>query len=128
MEQVNNYLKKGALILVVVMLLVIPSLHVYSSIGSHQIVSSAITANKNHQILNIADHWFKNNKLLSEADCSYLLAIGLIQDETMRQAAIWSAVNLLGCVLKAQETQGHSLASKYVAKNYTKYDFSGFDN
>ena len=45
MKQVNNYLKNGALIIVVVMLLVIPNFHVYSSIGSYQIASSAISVN-----------------------------------------------------------------------------------
>ena len=48
MKQVNNYLKNGALIFVVFMLLAIPNLHVYSTIGSYQTSSSAITANKNY--------------------------------------------------------------------------------
>ena len=48
MKQVNNYLKKGTLILAIIMLLAIPNLPVYSSIGSYQTSSSAITANKNY--------------------------------------------------------------------------------
>ena len=32
MNQLNNYLKKGVLILVAAMFLVIPNLHIYSSI------------------------------------------------------------------------------------------------
>ena len=56
MNQLNNYLKNGALILVAVMLITVPNLNVYSSIGSYKIVSSAIVANKVHQPFPVSDY------------------------------------------------------------------------
>ena len=49
MYQLNSYLKKASLLVfAVLMFAVIPNLQVYSSIGSYQIGSTAITANKRY--------------------------------------------------------------------------------
>ena len=110
MEQINTYLKNGALILAVVMLLSIANLKVYSPIGSYTIVSHKITENKSYKSFSITDYntaFYYNDEL--PAELSYPLFEAVAE-------------------LFANQAEGHSLASKYVAKNYTKYDFSGFDN
>ena len=110
MEQVNNYLKKASLGLVLLMLVAIPNLNVYSSIGSYTIVSHKITENKSYKSFSINDYntiLYYNDGLHGEASSALAEAIARFF---------------------ANQAEGHSLASKYVAKNYAKYDFSGFDN
>ena len=48
MYQLNSYLKKASLVFVSLMFVAIPNLQMYSSIGSYQIGSTAITANKRY--------------------------------------------------------------------------------
>ena len=50
MNHSNNYFKKGVIILVATMLLTIPSLRVYSSVGSYQLSSQAVNANNYYNI------------------------------------------------------------------------------
>ena len=109
-----NYFKNGALILVVVMLITIPNLNVYSSIGSYQIVSSAITANKKHMLLEAKDN---HNSVLEDI-------------------ASLSGIAALPCEVMALVMEDHARAwnrgvyypKKHNTKPYAKYDFSGFDN
>ena len=128
MKQVNNYLKKGALILVAFMLLVIPNLHVYSSIGSYQIASSAIIANKNNKFFTI------NNYI----DCDFIInenettGQGKIIENHIAQypdiyAKALAHAKIIAEILSCSYN-GHFSTSKKPAKTYAKYDFSGFDN
>ena len=134
MKQINNYLKKGALILVAFMLLVIPNLHVYSSIGSYQIASSAIIANKNCSN--------KNNKFFSKNYICYndYLINGFYEDDRMGiivenhiaqypdiYAKALAHAKIIAEILSCSYN-GHFSTSKKPAKTYAKYDFSGFDN
>ena len=117
MNQLNNYFKNGALILVVVMLITIPNLHVYSSIGSYQIVSSAITANK------------KNNTDITKKETEATITVIQQLAEITGRAALPNYVVLLS--LQARGLLGHGklfCPKKHNTKTYAKYDFSGFDN
>ena len=113
-----NNLKKGVLILVAFMLLVIPNLHVYSSIGSYRIVSQSITANKNNASLaasRVNDIFMAQISAFSAEFVEANSHIATIPAEDMA----WLLANCL--------TQG-CYVSKHVTKHYAKYDFSGFDN
>ena len=112
MNQLNNYLKNGALILVVAMLITIPNMHVYSSIGSYQIVSSAIAANRVHQSFVISNYAntedFANVILAISGEVyEYAIAHGLLSDPS---------------------SYGYYPTCKTISKPYAKYNFSGFDN
>ena len=121
MKKINNYLKKGIISFVpIIMLLVIPNLDVYSSIGSYQSASRAITANKNYTFLNNADSWVKNKFSGKESIKGLLGIMGTdyfnnltLEDQGILEATAKMAAESLAAALKAQETQGHSLASKY---------------
>ena len=106
------YLKNGALILVAFMLLAIPNLHVYSSIGSYRVVSQSIKVNKNYTSFVVNEY---NNKVMELlATPSVTIILGISSEEMA-----WLLANCL--------TQG-CYVSKHVTKPYTKYDFSDFDN
>ena len=126
MKQVNNYLKKGALILMAFMLFVIPNLHVYSSIGSYQIASSAIIANKNNTPLNNINHSVNNKRIVNIFGVEVTMDGVTYTDYESYNGIITYIVGILNDE-KMQESQGCS-AFKYFTKPYAKYDFSGFDN
>ena len=111
MNQLNNYLKNGALILVAVMLITVPNLNVYSSIGSYKIASSAIVANKIHQPFPVSDYANIENMLGPFA----LTIEGL--EATAARALMGLPSSEVGCY-----------PTRSISKNYAKYDFSGFDN
>ena len=129
-----NNLKKWALILVAFMLLVIPNLHIYSSVGSYHIVSQAITANKNYQTLSVNDYWLKNmyGKILYNGVDIYDIISNLTEDlESVTGSRLMLMHPQIIAELNAKEvqrakTQGYS--GKPITKPYAKYDFSGFDN
>ena len=117
MNQLNNYFKNGALILVVVMLITIPNMHVYSSIGSYQIVSSAaIVANKVHQPFPVSDYANITDLggifAISSEAVEYGIAHGLLSDPSSYDPSSY----------------GYYTTRGSISKNYAKYDFSGFDN
>ena len=112
MKEVNDYLKKGAIILVVGMLLAIPNLHVYSSIGSYQTKSKAITANKNHQLFEITNCYGQDVLVAAALPAKYSVDIARAFAKFMVRD-----YHAYDCSLPKQ-----------VMKNYAKYDFSGFDN
>ena len=112
MNQLNNYFKNGALILAVVMLITIPNMHVYSSIGSYQIVSSAaIVANKVHQPFPVSDY----------ANITDLGGIFAISSEAVEYGIAHG-------LLSDPSSYGYYPTRGSISKNYAKYDFSGFDN
>ena len=107
-----NNLKKGVLILVAVMFLVIPNLNVYSSIGSYQNASLAIVANKSNCI-SIGKCTCGNGVVSFQLPCSVEVTEQLIQDTL---DYIHSRM------------QGDSKQHNPIAENYDKHDFTGFDN
>ena len=116
MKQVNNYLKNGVLILVAGMLLAIPSLNVYSSIGSYQSSSSAIVVNVDYK---------KHSHVIGKALLAPFDLYGMSKEEFMELAAILADQDTP--IANISTTCGyHPLSLK--TKNYAKYDFSGFDN
>ena len=116
MEQVNNYLKKASLGLVLLMLVAIPNLNVYSSIGSYQITSLAIMANKkrSHVFTTSLCH---PSPLYIEDTESYVRQIMEGLPETMKNMFMVFSSNSKPVSI-----------SNYLTENYPKYDFSGFDN
>ena len=117
MNQLNNYFKNGALILAVVMLLAIPNLHVYSSIGSYKIASSAIAANRVHQSFAVNDYANIITEIggifaISREVVEYGIAHGLLSDPSSYDPSSY----------------GYYTTRGSISKNYAKYDFSGFDN
>ena len=125
MKQVNNYLKKGTLILAIIMLLAIPNLPVYSSIGSYQTSSSAITANKNYMSFAAANGTTIDMiaDLLTNPSVSLRLALPVeVVEQMLLNYDMWIAE------LQTNRAHGLPSASKPISKPYAKYDFSGFDN
>ena len=109
MKKSKNYFQKSAIILSAFMLLTIPNLNVYSSIGSYQKASKAIMVNKGGRNL-----IGRNDKV----DSRDLTVLSYIDEH---------GVKTIGFPMIITITCGvHSLLSK--AKSYAKYDFSGFDN
>ena len=124
MKQTNEYLKKGTLILAIIMLLAIPNLPVYSSIGSYQTSSSAITANKNYMSFAAANGTTIDMiaDLLTNSSISLRLAHSTDLYSNAIERIMANEAN------QAHGHHGHPLASRYATETYAKYDFSGFDN
>ena len=117
MYQLNSYLKKASLlVLAVLMFIAIPNLEVYPSIGSYQTGSTAITANKRYQPIKINNA----NNIADVVVFQHTAALPAEQVlDAIRGWARAIARDYNGCLCPS---------SKDTAKNYTKYDFSGFDN
>ena len=111
MNHLNNHFQKGIIILVIA-ILIISSMHTYSSVGSYQTVSSwAIKANENHELQKILP---KKSYLLFTAPA---LAFELFTS---------LAILAVGVVLASGLTTPND--KPVFNKNYEKYDFSQFDN
>ena len=120
MKPVNSYFQKASIIFIVIMLLVILNLHAYSAVGSYQTVSMAITANESYQPLVVNDDLFETRSVtINDINSRY---------DASRYNDHQSIFDVLGADdLKA--IIGHfASGSKHIVKDYTKYDFSGFDN
>ena len=113
MKHLNNYLQKGVVILIATMLLVIPNMNVYSSIGNYETSSSAIIAN------NDQEHPKKIN------DRPFFPAFALVG--IIIGAVVAGSVGAVVGTELASEF-GSSQPSYVVDENYVKYDFSQFDN
>ena len=117
MNQLSSYLKRGVLILVASMLIIIPNLDVCSSIGNYQAVSSAIKANDRY-----AHHNSSNDRLL-----------------WFPAAVIGGVIGIVGVVVSVvvvtAAVEYHQMGSKTIPSSlnrfrvhYAKHDFSQFDN
>ena len=128
MKKSINFFQKGVIILVATMLLTIPSLRVYSFVGSYQLSSQAVNANNYYNI-----HTGKKGIRNLPAIIAITAAIGII--------AASAAVSLAVTELHLQQhLQGHMdetdnygiinpvLEHNSLNENYTKNDFSKFDN
>ena len=116
MDYLINHFKKVLIIFIVIMLLIIPNMHVYSFIGRYETSSQAITANSYY------------NSLLDSHEktvCCWPGAVGLGAFAVLAIATI-----VAGIAIKAIEDHGGNKALLYNSfdENYTKYDFSYFDN
>ena len=115
MNQLNNCnLKKVTLILIAVILLAIPNIHTYSFIGSYQKTSKAITANK---------------KYLCLANDNRKIVISLVSSCLHAPIMIVEGIcYYYNGHYTSQERQGDSKQHNPIAEQYSKYDFTGFDN
>ena len=112
-----NNLKKRVLILVAGMLLAIPSLNVYSSIGSYKTSSSAIVVNVDYK---------KHSHVIGKTLLAPFDLYGMSKEEFMELAAILADQDTPIANISTTCCGYHPLSLK--AKTYAKYDFSGFDN
>ena len=116
MYQLNSYLRKvSLLVLAILMFIAIPNLEVYPSIGSYQTGSTAITANKRYQPIKINNANNIADALAPRAALPAEEVLAAIRDWARAKGRYYYD----GCLYPS---------SKDAAKNYTKYDFSGFDN
>ena len=125
MNHSNNYFKKGVIILVATMLLTIPSLRVYSSVGSYQLSSQAVDAN-NYYNIHTEKKGFRN-----------LPAVAAV---ALTGAIIMVSIAASASVSQLQQSQSHmddsygdfiinpALEPNPLNENYAKHDFSEFDN
>ena len=125
MKKLNHYfqkisLKSIALILVATMLLTIPRMNVYSVIGSYQRTSMAITASNNFQL-----HKFGDKKtlivpsFLEVLEAAFFVVIGLLGIVGISAGAVAIAVDQC-------KGKQHPIYPNHI--NYSKYNFSQFDN
>ena len=112
MNQSKNHFQKGVLILVIAMLFTIPSLQLYSAIGSYQTTSQSIVANKNYDKKQGTGtpKSFWNKSTLVAGLVAGLLGIAVYASKRAYDNG------------KAKPTH-HAFDA-----NYAKHDFSQFDN
>ena len=128
MNHSNNYFQKGVVILVVTMLLAIPNMQVYSSVGSYRLLSQAVNANNYYNI-----HTEKKDFRNLPAIASVALTGGII----IVSLAVSASIATTGFGMM---DDGHGVFSGYgniinpalepnpLNKNYAKHNFSEFDN
>ena len=112
MNHFKNHFQNLCITLVVIMIMVIPNLHVYSSMGNYQLSSQAIIANNDYK---------KCPKPIEKP--SVLIGgvgVGVSIGTIMVFATALALANLAGV----------SLSNVFLKNNqdYTMYDFSQFDN
>ena len=126
MKKLNHYfqkvsLKSIVLILVATMLLTIPRMNVYSAIGDYQITSTAITANNNFQL-----YKYDKEKPIAPAILPALIEtlVGICMSATL---AVASGI-AVGIYYAVHGGFGEQPLIYPDHINYSKYDFSQFDN
>ena len=120
-NHLNNYLKKGVLVIVVFMLLTIPNMNVYSFIGSYQNSSPAITANNNYKV----------SYGVEKPVIATLVALGIGALIALSAANFLVASGSLAVFVSAAVTNSifsDSTIHNHFDENYAPYDFSRFDN
>ena len=116
MKQSNNYFQKIALALVASILILIPNLNVYSSVGSYRTSSPGISAN-NHFLL--SDENDPPNVSIAPAAAIAVVAFFL---------ASVAVAGLLGAIVAKGTGLEFYPKNKIIHSDYKKYDFSEFDN
>ena len=126
MKKLNHYfqkvsLKSIVLILVTTMLLTIPRMNVYSVIGNYQKSSMAITANNNFQL-------HKDDKEKPVAPAAIIGALVFISIGAVAAIAAGFAglVYIVVTDIYTDYRVQHPIYPDHI--NYSKYDFSQFDN
>ena len=116
MGHFKKYFKKGIVIIVIAMLIIIPNMSIYSSVGSYKTHSQAIIVNNNHKLI---------PKIGRPSALPFILGVvGTVAFFSI----IGSAVGLVitsGLVSEAKAS--YLIPNKAIDKNYDKYDFSQFD-
>ena len=112
MNHFKNHFQKVSIALVVIMIMVIPNLHVYSSMGNYQLSSQAIIANNDYE---------KCSKSI-EKPSALLGGLGL--------GFSVGTIVVLASSLALAVAIGASLGNVFLKNNqdYAAYDFSQFDN
>ena len=128
MYQSNNYFKNGALVLVVVMLITVPNLNVYSSIGSYQVYSQAISANTNYKKKSFMSFLTTRSPLIYQVYDYDDTECLLLQNESEIAEALKNEIQQLINQLATDNNSTSEQVLSLKAKPYAKYDFSGFDN
>ena len=118
MNHSNNYFQKGVIILVATMLLTIPSLRVYSSVGSYQLSSQAVNAN-NYYNIHAEKKGFRNIPAL----LSIALTGGIVIVSVAASVSVSQLDDDYGDFIITP-----ALEPNPINKNYAKHDFSEFDN
>ena len=123
MKKLNHYfqkvlLKSIVLILVATMLLTIPRIGAHSVVGNYQKSSMAITANNNFQL-------YKNDK---EKPFAPALVGAIVLVSIAGFAVVGGITGLLSYACGSYRDDGgqHLIYPDHI--NYSKYDFSQFDN
>ena len=108
MNHLSNYFQRGAVILLVaIMLLTIPNMNVYSSIGSFQTTSTALTANQSQKLYSSTN----DRPFIVIGIPSILMAVG--------------AIGVLGAAVGMSVASGRSATQ--VATDITSLGFFGID-
>jgi hypothetical protein len=110
MNKLKKTSRNGVLVLIAVMLLTIPSMPVYSAVGSYQSNSMALAANKDYNATAMA-----SDKVIWPAVLAVAAGVGL------------AVVFAVGVVDGWNSHHPKPPASKF-KNDYNKYDFSKFDN
>ena len=119
MNHFKNHFQKVCVALVVIMIAVIPNLHVYSSMGNYQLSSQAIIANNDYKKCSkpiekpsVLIGGFGTGPIVSIAVAASLFAVAIAS--TVVFAAV-ASIEYNSAFIKND-------------RNYSKYNFSQFDN
>ena len=121
-NQTNNYLKKGAIILVIIMLIAIPNLDVYSSLGGYQTFSPAITANSTYYTHSRRKEDLYYLSLVTAVVSPVVGAVALVTILTNAVALLTAPAVIAGAGISFPK------GGLLFTIKYHKYDFSKFDN
>ena len=116
MNYLNNYFQKGVVAFIIMMLLVIPNMRGYSSIGSYQSSSPAILANS------IYDRHTEKKTFLAAVASVVITCIAI------SAAGAYAVAVSLHDIEDREYVLPPILASKTFNEDYMKYDFAQFDN
>ena len=126
MYKLTNHSKKGIIILVLVILVVISNMDVYSIFGNYQTSSPAIKAN----------NLYHPTKYSYSKDKPILLGLFSLGEIVLASIAIGGLVVLalgvsggvLGLAFSSQDGKTFLSPHNTISESYMKYDFSQFDN
>ena len=126
MYKLTNHSKKGIIILILVMMVVIPNMDVYSILGNYQISSPAIKAN----------NLYYPTKYSSSQDNPIPIGLFSLGEIALVSIAIGGLVLLalgvsggvLGVAFSSQDGKTFLSPLNSIGESYMKYDFSQFDN
>ena len=113
MNNIKNYLKKGALLMSLFMFFIIPNMNVYSSVGNYATWSTSLDAN-NSRILNIENSQSVAWWVVAAEAIALAYASGYALGTVAHHA--WNAIG----------PQQETLAFNSI--DYNPNDFSKFDN
>ena len=116
MNHSNNYFQKGVIILVATMLLTIPSLRVYSSVGSYQLSSQAVDANNYY--IHTEKKGFRNLPAVAAVALTGAIVI----------VSITASISMSTLEQMDSFIINPALEPNPLNKKYAKHDFSEFDN